>query len=282
MALSIRADVSAVELRALARRERTGRVSSRLLGIANALDGMSRAEAARAAGMDRQTLCDWVQRYNAEGVVGLRDKPKGRPPQRLSEGEQASLANIIFKGPDPKKDAISTWTLPQLCRWIEARFNKRLHPASLSRILRSNGFRGRRHGRFIRRAMQRRKSAFKKGALRRAERCKGRPPGQADRALVKTKHGSGRRVVCAIAWTRGKRPPGHCDQREWTYIFGAVEPATGASFALVLPYADKLMMNLYLAEFAKTLPADTHVVMVLDGAGWHGPKRRPIPVPSGS
>ena len=90
--------------------------------------------------MDRQTLCDWVQRYNAEGVVGLRDKPKGRPPQRLSEGEQASLANIIFKGPDPKKDAISTWTLPQLCRWIEARFNKRLHPASLSRILRSNGF----------------------------------------------------------------------------------------------------------------------------------------------
>ena len=52
MALSIRAHVSAVELRALARRETTGRVSSRLLGIANALDGMSRAEAARAAGMD--------------------------------------------------------------------------------------------------------------------------------------------------------------------------------------------------------------------------------------
>jgi transposase len=140
MALSIRADVSADELRALARRETNGRVSSRLLGIANALDGMSRIEAARAAGMDRQTLCDWVQRYNAEGVAGLRDKPKGRPPQRLSEGEQASLANIIFKGPDPETDAISTWTLPELCRWIEARFDKRLHPASLSRILRGNGF----------------------------------------------------------------------------------------------------------------------------------------------
>ena len=63
------------ELRALARRERDGRVGARLLALANALDGMSRDEAARAAGMDRQTLRDWVHRYNAEGVAGLRDRP---------------------------------------------------------------------------------------------------------------------------------------------------------------------------------------------------------------
>ena len=56
------------ELRALARRERDGRVSARLLALANALDGMSRDQAARAAGMDRQTLRDWVHRYDAEGV----------------------------------------------------------------------------------------------------------------------------------------------------------------------------------------------------------------------
>ena len=62
------------ELRALARRERDGRVSARLLALANALDGMSREEAARAAGMDRQTLRDWVHRYNAEGVEGLRGR----------------------------------------------------------------------------------------------------------------------------------------------------------------------------------------------------------------
>src|SRR3954466_5971958 len=64
------------ELRALARRERDGRVSARLLALANALDGMSRDRAARAAGMDRQTLRDWVHRYNAEGVEGLRDRPR--------------------------------------------------------------------------------------------------------------------------------------------------------------------------------------------------------------
>jgi hypothetical protein len=54
-ALVIRDDISSGELRRQARRERDGRVSARLIAIANALDGMDRASAARLAGMDRQT-----------------------------------------------------------------------------------------------------------------------------------------------------------------------------------------------------------------------------------
>ena len=75
MAVRINEDLSAAELRALARRETNGRVASRLLALAGALSGMNRTQAAEAAGMDRQTLRDWVWRYNAEGVAGLRDRP---------------------------------------------------------------------------------------------------------------------------------------------------------------------------------------------------------------
>ncbi len=71
VAVPIAAERTPAELRALARRERDGRVSARLLALANALDGMSRDAAARAAGMDRQTLRDWVHRYSAEGIAGL-------------------------------------------------------------------------------------------------------------------------------------------------------------------------------------------------------------------
>lgn len=74
---------SASALRATVRREKNGRVASRMLAIANAPEGMSRADAARAAGMDRQTLRDWVLRYNAEDVAGLLDRPKGHPAARL-------------------------------------------------------------------------------------------------------------------------------------------------------------------------------------------------------
>ena len=87
VAVAIAKERTPAELRALARRERDGRVSARLLALANALDGMCRDEAARAAGMDRQTLRDWVHRYNAEGIEGLRDRPRPGRPCALDEGQ---------------------------------------------------------------------------------------------------------------------------------------------------------------------------------------------------
>src|SRR4051794_41887569 len=99
VAVAIAKERTPAELRALARRERDGRVSSRLLALANALDGMRRDEAARAAGMDRQTLRDWVHRYNAEGVAGLRDRPPPRPPRAPDEGPQAALDSRVPPGP---------------------------------------------------------------------------------------------------------------------------------------------------------------------------------------
>ncbi len=132
--------LSASELRALAAREKKNRTARRMLAIANALDGMSRAEAARAAGMERQALRDAVVRYNAEGLAGLRDHPTpGRRPV-LSEANLTELKQHILRGPDPETDGVSSWTLPDLCRWIEARWGKTLWPQSLSRSLRRAGF----------------------------------------------------------------------------------------------------------------------------------------------
>ena len=80
-ALEIRKDRSPTVLRKLAKAEGNTRVARRILAIANALDGMSRAEAARSAGMYRQTLRDWVLRYNEHGIDGLADRwGDGRPP----------------------------------------------------------------------------------------------------------------------------------------------------------------------------------------------------------
>src|SRR5215213_11227861 len=136
-ALAIRTDLACPDrLRALARRERSPRTATRMLAIASALEGKSRAEAARLAGMERQALRDAVVRYNAEGLDGLRDRPKpGRRPA-LTEPEKALLLTAVFRGPDRVRYGCTDWTLPALCRWIEDRFGKRLHPASLSRIVR--------------------------------------------------------------------------------------------------------------------------------------------------
>jgi hypothetical protein len=84
--------------------------------------------------------------------------------------------------------------------------------------------------------------------------------------------------LCHRWWVRGRRPPGRCDRRfESAYIFAAVEPATGADVALVLPEVSTAAMNLFLAAFAADLPADVHAALVLDGAGWHGARGLVVP-----
>ena len=139
-ALTIRRDRTPEVLRKLAKAEANVRVARRLLAIANALSGMSRKEAAEAAGMDRQTLRDWVIRYNAYGPDGLYDCwGDGRPP-RLDAQEQAELMRIVLAGPDPEADGLSAFTRDDLVRICEARFGKSFHPASMGRLLKRLGF----------------------------------------------------------------------------------------------------------------------------------------------
>ena len=135
--LPIRTDLSATALRALARKETSGRVVARMLAVAHALDGVGRAEAAHLAGMDRQALRDTVVRYNAEGVRGFYDRRAPGRKEWLSTSEKATLKEIILARPDLKQNGCVEWTLPVLCEDVIAgRFGKTLHPASLSRIVR--------------------------------------------------------------------------------------------------------------------------------------------------
>ena len=96
--LIIRTNISIETLRRQARFERDGRVAARLLAIANALSGMSRAEAARTTGMDRQTLRDWVVRFNAGGL-GLRDRKRPDPNRFWTKASRMCCAALSYEAP---------------------------------------------------------------------------------------------------------------------------------------------------------------------------------------
>jgi transposase len=72
-----RTDHRPAELRALVAKNDDAAKTRRLLAIAMVLEGTSRLDAARQTGMDRQTLRDWVLRYNKHGVDGLTSR---KPP----------------------------------------------------------------------------------------------------------------------------------------------------------------------------------------------------------
>ncbi len=122
----------------------------RLLAIAQVLDGASRTDAAKNAGMERQTLPDWVHRFNAEGAEGLKDRPHpGRKPL-LDEGQLLELDQVVDTQPDPVKDGRANvyrerQALTSRCRdlkvQIKNRFDVEISERSVGRILRKRKFR---------------------------------------------------------------------------------------------------------------------------------------------
>ena len=135
-----RKELGAVELRREARRCRDTAASRRMLALALVLEGSSREEAARAAGMDRQTLRDWVHRYNEAGLAGLRDRPRSGRKPRLTAEQEAELVTAVERGPDPDRDGVVRWRRVDLRALIEARFAVRLHERTVGEVLRRLGF----------------------------------------------------------------------------------------------------------------------------------------------
>ena len=130
-----RKEPGAGDLRGGARRCRDGAASRRMLALALVLEGSSREEAARHAGMDRQTLRDWVHRYNAEGVEGLRDRPRPGRPCALDEGQQAALKALVLRGPDLRRDGCVAWRARDLCALVEERFGVRYGESGMLKLL---------------------------------------------------------------------------------------------------------------------------------------------------
>jgi transposase len=137
----MRTEFAVAELRRKACQVSDPDQTRRMLAIALILDGANRADAAKSAGMERQTLRDWVHRYNAEGIEGLKDRPNpGRKPL-LNEEQLSELDQIVETQPDPGTDGVVRWRCCDLKVKIKNRFNIEISERSVARILRDRGFR---------------------------------------------------------------------------------------------------------------------------------------------
>ena len=131
-----RTEHTAAELRGLAAKSRDAAQVRRLLAMALILDGRSRTEAAEQSGMDRQTLRDWVHRYNEQGVAGLVSRVAPGPTPLLNERQMAELEALVVAGPDPEKDGIVRWRCLDLREQITRRFSVTFHERSVGKLLR--------------------------------------------------------------------------------------------------------------------------------------------------
>ena len=141
-AISItRTELTPAELRERAVRSKDGRTARRLLAIAMVMDGHTRGAAAEACAMDRQTLCDWVHRYNERGVPGLADHSHPGPRPMLTAAQEAEVDTWVVQGPDLAVDGVVRWRRIDLRNRIEARFGVSFHERSIGKLLRRLNFR---------------------------------------------------------------------------------------------------------------------------------------------
>lgn len=105
--------------------------------------------------MDRQTLRDWVHRYNVEGLAGLRSRKPIGPRSRLTTEQQAELAALVEAGPDPEQHGVVRWRRVDLRDELERRFGVKLHERSVGKVLAKLGYAGSRCGPAIRKPMKR-------------------------------------------------------------------------------------------------------------------------------
>jgi putative transposase len=139
-AVALRTDYSSKELRDLARRVKNAGQARRLLAIAAVLDGSSREDAAKVGGMDRQTLRDWVIRFNEQGPEGLINKCAPGAPGKLGKRHMAFLARLVEEGPIAAVHGVVRWRACDLIMLLHEEFGISVSDDTVYRALKKLGF----------------------------------------------------------------------------------------------------------------------------------------------
>lgn len=130
-----RADLTATELRTVAGQCRDASQVRRLLALALVLEGRSRTEAAEQSGMQRQTLRDWVHRYNAAGIEGLKSRKSPGAAPSLTAAQMAELQTMVVQGPDPAVHKVVRWRCQDLRAEVARRFAVEVHESTIGKWL---------------------------------------------------------------------------------------------------------------------------------------------------
>jgi transposase len=140
-AIGVRSDYTSADLRQLARRSGDADQVRRLLAVALILDGGSRSDVAKVAGVTLQIVRDWVIRFNEGGPDGLITRKAPGRASILNDEQRSRLAAAVEAGPIPAAHGVVRWRLVDLAQWIRDEFALSLTRHTLGRELRAMGYR---------------------------------------------------------------------------------------------------------------------------------------------
>ncbi len=281
--MQVEGHLSLSELKRLERCEKDADRARRLRIVILGMEGWTAPAVGMAVGLSRRVGQTWVARYNAGGLDGLEDQRGSYERITLTAEQAAELAERIEAGPR-ESDLVCSLRGQDLQRILASEFGVQRLLAAVYHLLHRLGYSYLRPRPRHRKADPQAIADFKQQWSERLAEVSAQHPDKQLRVYFQDESRFGQQGTTAAVWARTGSRPTAVRQTEYEYLWviGAVCPETGHAEACTVfgcrsSTLNTAIINVFLSQFAATLPADEHAVMVWDGAGFHRSGQLAVP-----
>jgi transposase len=242
----------------------------RLQAVILAKQGWTAHHIADSLGCSLRAVKDWVARYNRGGVEALRERPRAGRPRRLAPEHYPRLTQRLEAPPRPE-DGTCTLRAADVRRILEREFGVLMGRQAVYDLLHRLGYSDLMPRPHHEAAIPEVQELFKEIVPEQIEAIAEAHPGEEVRVYFQDEARFGTQGTITRVWApRGSRPRAvRPNGRQWLYVLMAVCASTGAASALIMPELNTAVVNLFLEQFSRELPAGVHAVLIWDGAGFH-------------
>ena len=258
------------ELQRLTKALTPKRIWVRHQAVVLAKQGQSAEAIAQALGCSRRAVQTWVARYNQGGVAALQERPHtGRPP-RLAEEDVPRFRARLEAGPRPE-DGVCTLRCRDLRRILQEEFGVSLRRQATSDLLHRLGYSSLMPRPQHEQSDPEVQEFFKEIVVEQIDAIAAAHPEKEIHTYFQDEARFGQKGTITRVWARRGSRPRAVRQTGFSslYVLAAVCAATGAMSAAIMPALNTEVVNLFLEQFARELPAGVHAVLIWDGAGFH-------------
>jgi transposase len=276
--MHVEGHLSLSELKRLERCEKDADRARRLRIVILGMEGWTAPAVGMAVGLSRRVCQTWVARYNAAGLDGLEDQRGSYERMTLTAQQEAELIERIETGPR-EDDLVCSLRGQDFQQILANEFGVQRSLAAVYHLLHRLGYSYLRPRPRHRKADPQAIADFKQQWPERLAEVSAQHPDKRLRVYFQDESRFGQQGTTTAVWARTGSRPTAVRQTEYEYLWviGAVCPETGHAEGLLSPKLNTEMINVFLSQFAATLPADEHAVMVWDGAGFHRSGQLAVP-----
>lgn len=266
------------ELKRLERVEKDADRAKRLRIVILGMEGWTAPAVAMAVGLTRRICQRWVRRYNEEGLAGLDDRRGRASGLPLSSEDQELVRRRLDAGPTAR-DEVCSLRGKDVQRILAQEFHLLRSLAGVYHLLHRMGYSYLRPRPRHRKADPAKQAAFLREWPERLRALAATQSTKRLRIYFQDESRFGQQGTITNVWAqKGSRPTAvRQTEYEYLWVLGAVCPETGHAEGLLSPQLNTTIVNEFLAQFAGTIGADEHAVMLWDGAGFHASRQLRVP-----